>query len=94
MAPVVESACKMPTEAEELCSTAVTAAPVSSPVTGFAVHRASKLRSRLPAPCCTARHRLSVPYKNSANPPNTCSSTCVPCSIRTLRFCPSFISMQ
>ena len=43
---------------------------------------------------CTARHRLSVPYKNSANPPNTCNSTWNPCSIRTLRFCLSFISMQ
>ena len=81
----------MTVTAELLCSTAVTAAPVSSPAAGFAVHRASRLRSRLPAPCCTALHRLSVPYKNSANPPNTCNSTC---SICTLRFCLSFIFMQ
>ena len=84
----------MTVTAELLCSTAVTAAPVSSPATGFAVHRASRLRSRLPAPCCTALHRLSVPYKNSANPPNTCNNTWNPCSIRTLRFCLSFIFMQ
>ena len=84
----------MTVTAELLCSTAVTAAPVSSPAAGFAVHRASRLRRRLPAPCCTARHRLSVPYKNSANPPNACNNTCNPCSIRTLRFCLSFISMR
>ena len=92
--PAARKAMTMTVTAELLCSTAVTAAPVSSPAAGFAVHRASKLRSRLPAPCCTARHRLSVPYKNSANPPNACNNTCNPCSIRTLRFCLSFISMR
>ena len=79
---------------EYIHSTAVTAAPVSNPATGFAVHRASRLRRRLPAPCCTALHRLSVPYKNNANPPNTCNNTWNPCSIRALRFCLSFIFMQ
>ena len=92
--PAARKAITMTVTAELLCSTAVTAAPVSSPAAGFAVHRASRLRRRLPAPCCTARHRLSVPYKNSANPPNTCNNTWNPCSICTLRFCLSFIFMQ
>ena len=92
--PAARKAMTITVTAELLCSTAVTAAPVSNPATGFAVHRASRLRRRLPAPCCTALHRLSVPYKNSANPPNTCNNTWNPCSIRTLRFCLSFIFMQ
>ena len=58
--------------AELLCTTAVTAAPVSTPASGWAVSRARACRRVSPAACCKASVRVSMLYKKSAAPPNNC----------------------
>ena len=58
--------------AELLCTTAVTAAPVSTPASGWAVSRARACRRVSPAACCKASVRVSILYKKSAAPPNNC----------------------
>lgn len=58
--------------AELLCTTAVTAAPVSTPASGWAVSRARACRRVSPTACCKASVRVSILYKKSAAPPNNC----------------------
>ena len=53
-------------------TTAVTAAPVSTPASGWAVSRARACRRVSPAACCKASVRVSILYKKSAAPPNNC----------------------
>ena len=57
--------------AELLCSTAVTAAPASTPRTGLPVTAASRLFRRLPAAVSRLWLSASMPYKNSAKPPKS-----------------------
>ena len=56
--------------AELLCSTAVTASPVSTPRTGPPVSAARRVRIRSPAAASSPRLSSSIPYRNSASPPN------------------------
>ena len=73
--------------AELLCTTAVTAAPVSTPASGWAVSRARACRRVSPAACCKASVRVSILYKKSAAPPNNCRIIHKRCSMPDAPLC-------
>ena len=66
--------------AELLCSTAVTAAPASTPRTGLPANTISSRFIRCPAAVSRLRLSASMPYKNNASPPKSAKIPFSPCS--------------
>ena len=70
ISPALTSPISITVTAELLCSTAVTASPVSTLRTGPPVSAARRVRIRSPAAASSPRLSSSIPYRNSASPPN------------------------
>ena len=68
MAPVAESACKIPTEAEELWIIAVTIAPTSTPNMGFCRVAKTCANSGTAASGFTAASIVNIPVKRTEKP--------------------------
>ncbi len=68
MAPVADSACKMPTEAEELWIIAVSTAPASTPSTGFLKATNSRVNSGTSFNGATASDMVCMPNIRIAKP--------------------------
>ena len=66
--PVTESACKIPTDAEELWMTAVSSAPASTPSTGFLNMVSRFVNSGTSASGSTAPLIADIPYISTTNP--------------------------
>ena len=67
-APVLQSACKMPTEADELWIAAVKTAPAATPRTGLLNIVRTLMNSGTSASGFTAELIISIPYINTAKP--------------------------
>ena len=67
-APVLQRACKIPTEAEELWMAAVKIAPAATPSTGLLNMVSTFTNSGTSASGLTAELMISMPYMRTANP--------------------------
>ena len=68
MPPVMDRACKIPTEAAEECSTAVSTAPTATPTKGLVNAVRMEVNSGMSARGLTAFFIIVVPYIRMAKP--------------------------